>query len=93
MEIDLVNEFAHVVIKVDKTANGVRLAIESKRFEREIYLDPLMLDFLTLADQEELLNFIKNIIEQKYQRFFRLLNPLTDTNSNESNRLSRTPTP
>ncbi|QXJ35449.1 hypothetical protein [Saccharolobus shibatae] len=66
-EIDLVNEFAHVTIKIDREANGVRLVIESKRFESKIYLDPLMLDFLTLLDQKELRNIIKDIIEKKYQ--------------------------
>ncbi|QGA54000.1 hypothetical protein GFS03_05125 [Sulfolobus sp. E5-1-F] len=67
-EIDLVNEFAHVVIKVDNEANGVRLNIESKRFNRKIWLDPLMLDFLTLLDEDELLELIKSIIIQKYQK-------------------------
>ncbi|WP_338602713.1 hypothetical protein V6M85_02765 [Sulfolobus tengchongensis] len=66
-EIDLLNEFAHVVVKIDRSANGIRLAIESKRFGREIYLDPLMLDFLTLLNEKELLDLIKEIIEKKYQ--------------------------
>jgi hypothetical protein len=46
------NEYAGVRLTVDRTANGSRLHIRSKRADREIYLDPTALDLLCHARQE-----------------------------------------
>ncbi|AHC51437.1 hypothetical protein SUSAZ_05355 [Sulfolobus acidocaldarius SUSAZ] len=67
-EIELMNEFAYVRVSIDNSANGSRLKISSTKFDREIYLDPLELDFLTLLDDKEILELVQKVIKEKYQR-------------------------
>jgi len=45
--LEIANEFATVVVRRVDTRNGVRLRIESPRYERAIDLDPLELETLT----------------------------------------------
>ena len=48
----LQSEFAMVEIRLDDSANGVRLHIKDLGSDDEIYLDPLELEALTRLDHE-----------------------------------------
>lgn len=48
------NEFAAVSVTVDDSANGPRLRLEDHRGERVRYLDPLQLEALVWASDEQL---------------------------------------
>jgi|GEM_PF-1957100 hypothetical protein len=63
--MELINEFARVRVEVE---NKGRLRIFSPRFNRELVIDPMEMDFLTLLDQEELIQLVKDVIVNKYQR-------------------------
>ncbi|MGH3661500.1 MAG: hypothetical protein ACRDT8_06185 [Micromonosporaceae bacterium] len=53
-EIEVRNEFADVVVKLDARANGARLAITDKRTGITNYLDALVLESLAWARHEDL---------------------------------------
>ena len=50
----LVNEFAHVEVELDDSANGPRLRIRDMRSGQVGYLDPLELEYLAWATKDEL---------------------------------------
>jgi hypothetical protein len=57
-EIEFRNEFAHVVLSIDYSANGPRLCIIDRIQNRRTYLDPLQLECLTRMYQEILDDYL-----------------------------------
>lgn len=58
-ELIIRNEFAHVSIDLDLSANGPRLRVQDLRGGKEMFLDPLELEALAWAthgDLEEILD-------------------------------------
>lgn len=49
-KLKLQNEFATVIIFIEKTANGPRLCITDAVRDRVVYLDPLQVECLTRMD-------------------------------------------
>ncbi|AHC51442.1 dihydrodiol dehydrogenase [Sulfolobus acidocaldarius SUSAZ] len=61
--MEIKNEYAFVLIRLVSTGNGIRLEIYSPNFGTKIYLDPLQLESLTIADEkdfETLINVLYN---------------------------------
>jgi hypothetical protein len=56
--IEIINEFASVVVRRVETRNGVRLRIESPRLQRAIDLDPLELESLTWQSHDVFSGFL-----------------------------------
>jgi hypothetical protein len=54
----LKNEFAHVSVQKDKTANGDRLLIKDIRTGKISYFDPLELESLLWSTHKELTNLL-----------------------------------
>jgi hypothetical protein len=52
--IVLKNEFAHVSVKLDRSANGDRLLIKDIRTGKTSYLDPLELESLLWSTHKDL---------------------------------------
>ncbi|MEC1521272.1 hypothetical protein P9D43_04350 [Neobacillus niacini] len=54
----LKNEFAHVTVKLDRSANGDRLLIQDNRTGKISYFDPLELESLLWSTHKELTNLL-----------------------------------
>ncbi|MEK3990248.1 MULTISPECIES: hypothetical protein [Robertmurraya] len=54
----LKNEFAHVVVQVDKSANGDRLMIKDIRTGKISFFDPLELESLLWSTHKDLTNLL-----------------------------------
>ena len=59
-DLELANEFAHVVVRKVETRNGVRLQISAPHIGREILLCPLELESLTWQTHETFSEFLAN---------------------------------
>lgn len=64
-KLALKNEFAHVAVQLDHSANGVRLLIEDVRSGKTFYLDPLELESIAWSNHSDL----KQILNPSYSRW------------------------
>ena len=58
-EIELANEYAHVIVRKVRTRNGERLEISSPRLHRSIRICPLELEALTWQTPEVFSTFLQ----------------------------------
>ncbi|MEM0374205.1 MAG: hypothetical protein QXV69_09565 [Sulfolobaceae archaeon] len=59
--IELKNEYAYVLIRKVKTANGERLEIFSPNFSLRKFLDPLELEAILVMDHENFYEYINRL--------------------------------
>lgn len=57
--MNIVNEFASVVVEKDTSGNSPRLKIQDRRTGRAIYLDALQLEALTLQSDQVFRKFLE----------------------------------
>ncbi len=55
----IINEFASVIIEMDKRGNSARLKIQSLRTGKAVYLDALQLESLTMQPDDIYRKFLE----------------------------------